>query len=139
MAIRDLGLHRPPSLASRARRVARAPTFVQLAGLAVAALVLLPVAYLAIRTFTGDGNAFDLIFRARTGLILLRSLLLVVIVTAGSVAVAVPIAWLTTRSDLPARRLCASLRSLGMTTSRTRCVLTRRKRKCWTACGLSLR
>ena len=80
------------------------PTPLHLAGLAVAALVALPIIYLIVRTFSGDSSASELIFRARTAEILFRSIALVTIVTAGSIALAVPMAWLTLRTDLPLKR-----------------------------------
>lgn len=80
-------------------------TLLHLVGIAVAALVLLPIIYLGIRTFTADTSAVDLIFRQRTAEILLRSILLVGLVTTGSVLIAVPMAWLTLRTNLPFRNL----------------------------------
>src|SRR3712207_7050337 len=47
--------------------------------------------------------------RAKTLAILIRSVLLAGGTTAASVAVAVPLAWLTTRTDLPGRRAWATL------------------------------
>ncbi len=90
-------------------RPGRAPRLnpLHLAGIAVAALVVLPVIYLVVRTFSGDSSAVDLIFRMRTAEILFRSVLLVAIVTAGSIAIAVPMAWLTLRTDLPLKRFWA--------------------------------
>ncbi|MCH7735036.1 MAG: iron ABC transporter permease [Chloroflexi bacterium] len=90
-------------------RPGRAPrlTPLHLAGIAVAALVALPVIYLVVRTFSGDSSAAELIFRTRTAEILFRSILLVAIVTAGSIAIAVPMAWLTLRTDLPLKRFWA--------------------------------
>jgi iron(III) transport system permease protein len=77
------------------------------AGLLVGAAVLLPVAYLVVRAFGAADSTADVLFRARSGAIIVRSLLLVAVVTAGSVAIAVPAAFLTTRSDLPWRRFWA--------------------------------
>jgi len=80
-------------------------TLLHLVGIAIAALVLLPIIYLAIRTFSADASAADLIFRQRTAEILFRSILLVGLVTAGSISIAVPMAWLTLRTNLPLRNL----------------------------------
>ena len=55
-----------------------------------------------------------MLFRARTAQILLRSVLLVTTVTATSVAIAVPLAWLTVRTDLPFRRLWGVLTALPL-------------------------
>ena len=67
--------------------------------------VALPVVYLAVRTIDDGEAAWDIIFRSRTAEILLRSILLIVCVTAGSIAIALPLAWLTVRTDLPFRRM----------------------------------
>ena len=76
--------------------------------------MILPVVYLSIRTFGAGEEAWDLIFRSRTLYILLRSLLLVATVTAASVAIALPLAWLTVRTDLPYRRLWSVLTTLPL-------------------------
>ena len=63
-----------------------------------------PIAYLILRTMGVGTEVWDLLFRSRTFDILVRSAVLVVAVTGASVAIAVPLAWLTTRTDLPLRR-----------------------------------
>ena len=63
----------------------------------------LPLVYLSIRGLGAGVEFWDLLFRIRTLQILLRSALLVAAVTGASVAIAVPLAWLTTRTDLPMR------------------------------------
>lgn len=75
-----------------------------LAGLAIAAAVALPVAYLAITVAGSLGEAADTIWRERTLRLVLRSVGLAAAATAGSIALALPLAWLTARTDLPARR-----------------------------------
>ena len=70
----------------------------------VGALLLLSPAYLAIRTFGVGAEAADALFRMRVLEILFRTLLLVLAVTGASVALAIPLAWLTVRTDLPMRR-----------------------------------
>src|SRR3712207_9376622 len=65
----------------------------------------LPLVYLALRAFEDWGEVvFEVILRAKTLAILIRSVLLAGVTTTASVAVAVPLAWLTTRTDLPGRR-----------------------------------
>ncbi len=83
----------------------RPPAVVWLPALAVAGAMVLPLAYLAIRAFGADDSLWDILFRSRTGAILGRSVLLVVSVTGASIALAVPLAWLTSRTDIPCRRL----------------------------------
>ena len=85
----------------------RPPALVWLAGIAVgAALVLAPV-YLLVRTAGAGTEAWDLLFRMRVLETLARTLLLVVSVTAGCIALAVPLSWLTVRTDLPWRKVWA--------------------------------
>jgi iron(III) transport system permease protein len=69
----------------------------------VAALGVLPIAYLALLAASSQ-DALDLVLRDRTIGVLLRTLALAVTVTSASVVIGIPIAWLTTRSDLPGRR-----------------------------------
>ena len=73
--------------------------------LLVGSALILPLVYLAIRTFaTGESDVLDLLFRERVAAILARTVILVVSVTLASVVLAVPLAWLTTRTDIPFRR-----------------------------------
>jgi iron(III) transport system permease protein len=75
------------------------------AGLAVAAVALLPLGYLLVRSSElGWDRVADIAASARVRGLLWRTGLLAVSVTAASVAIAVPLAWLTVRSDLPLRR-----------------------------------
>lgn len=66
--------------------------------------MLLPVVYLVIRALGAGGELWTLLLSARTATILLNSLLLAVSVTGASVALALPLAWLTVRTDLPLGR-----------------------------------
>ena len=84
------------------------------ASVGAATLLLMPVLYLLVR-FAGAGPAvWGQLITASTAATLGRTLLLALAVTAASALVAVPAAWLTTRSDLPARRLLAVLLALPM-------------------------
>ena len=82
--------------------------------LLVGAALLLPPVYLLVRSLGGAPDLWDLLFRERVAWILGRTLLLVVAVTAASVLVSVPLAWLTARTDLPLRRTWAVLTSLPL-------------------------
>ena len=94
----------PPRAAARAGASRPAPpAWLAGAGLVVALLGLLPIAYLAVLAGSSD-DALGLVLRDRTIGVLGRTLLLAATVTSASVVVGVPIAWLTTRTDLPARR-----------------------------------
>ncbi len=75
---------------------------------------MLPLVYLVVRTFDGGGDVWDLLFRQRVAAILGRTILLVATVTAASVALALPLAWLTTRTDLPFRRAWVVLSALPL-------------------------
>ena len=72
----------------------------------IALAMLLPLAYLLYRAVgVGLPAATDLLARIRTLQILWNSLLLTCSVTTLSLALALPLAWLTTRTDLPGRRI----------------------------------
>ena len=74
--------------------------------LMIALAMLLPMVYLVYRAGgAGLNEAVDLMARIRTVRILWNSFLLVACVTALSIAVALPLAWLTERTDLPGRRV----------------------------------
>ncbi|MBA2373644.1 MAG: iron ABC transporter permease, partial [Chloroflexi bacterium] len=81
-----------------------APRILVAAGLVVAGLALLPLVYLVVRAAGVDGSSLDLVFRPRTVAVVMSTVALAVLVGAGTVAVGVPLAWLTTRTDLPGRR-----------------------------------
>ncbi|HUF07170.1 MAG TPA: iron ABC transporter permease [Candidatus Binatia bacterium] len=84
-------------------RPAAPPAWLVGAGVLIALLGLLPIGYLLVLAGSSE-DAIPLLLRERTLGVLLRTLLLAATVTAASVLVGVPIAWLTSRSDLPARR-----------------------------------
>ena len=74
--------------------------------LLIALGMLLPMAYLIYRASgVGVSEAINLLARIRTVRILWNSFLLVVGVTTLSTALALPLAWLTERTDLPGRRV----------------------------------
>jgi len=78
---------------------------VAVAGLMVAVGALLPLGYLVVRgSELGWERVADIAFSARARGLLWRTGLLATTVTASSVVIAVPIAWLTVRTDLPLRR-----------------------------------
>lgn len=71
----------------------------------VVAAMLLPIGYLVIRSLEGGLAGFaEVLLREQTLAVLLRSIALSAAVTAASVAIAVPLAFLTARTDLPGRR-----------------------------------
>lgn len=90
------------------------PPWLAGAGALVALVGLVPIAYLAILTAGAGGEAVGLLLRERTLGVLFRTVLLAATVTAAAVLIGVPIAWLTTRSDLPGRRWWAVLTALPL-------------------------
>lgn len=98
----------------RMGRWTRAPAVIWVPALAVALVLALPLVYLVIRTVGAGDDAWALLFRWRTVMILLRTVALVVTVTAASVAIAVPVAWLTVRSNLPWPRFWSVVAALPL-------------------------
>jgi iron(III) transport system permease protein len=114
-------LGRPPApvaAPARERRPGRKPAaspVTAVAAVAVALVALLPVVYLVLRARdVGLPGATDLVFTTRTLHLLVRSLGLAAAVTASAVLIGVPVGWLTTRSDLPGRRLFTVLTALPL-------------------------
>jgi len=71
----------------------------------VALAMLLPLAYLLLRTGTvGWENALNLLLRTRTLQVIGNSAGLAAAVTVASLLISLPLAWLTVRSDLPWRK-----------------------------------
>jgi len=83
-------------------------------GAVIGAIVLLPVAYLVVRASEADSDSWNLILRMRTVWLALRSLGLAAAVTLAAIAIGVPAAWLTARTDLPGRRIWTLLLALPL-------------------------
>lgn len=95
------------------RLLAGAPLLWLAAGLTVA-LMLLPILYLVVRAAGAGEAAWEALWRVRTLQTLWRTLALSGAVTTASALIAVPLAWLTTRTDLPLRRVWAVLTPLPL-------------------------
>lgn len=80
----------------------------------VAALILLVPIYLLLRVGTSWSEAWQTLSQPRTLEILGNTLGLAVAVTAASALIAVPLAWLTTCTDLPGKRLWAVIVALPL-------------------------
>lgn len=96
-----------------ARRRIPAPTLI--AALIVAIAAASPAMYLLLRA--GDGgwsSAWRTLTDGRTASLLIRTAALSATVTAASVAIGVPLAWLTVRTDLPLRRTLSALTALPL-------------------------
>ena len=90
------------------------PAVILVPAIFVGAILLLPLIYLVVRSLDSGGDLFDLLLRERVGLILGRTILLVGTVTLSSIAIALPLAWLTTRTNLPFRRVWVVLSALPL-------------------------
>ncbi|MEZ0234239.1 MAG: ABC transporter permease [Actinomycetota bacterium] len=92
----------------------RAPVPLQAAALGVTALVLLPIVYLVARALEADASSWRLIMRWRTVSLTLHTIGLAVAVTLAATAIGVTLAWLAVRSDMPGRRVWATLFALPL-------------------------
>ncbi len=91
----------------------RAPLPLVLAAGVVVGALLLPLAYLVIRV-AGSGRALEILGEASTWRLVWNTVLLAVGVVTASVLVGVPLAWLVTRTDLPARRVWSAAGALPL-------------------------
>ncbi len=82
--------------------------------LAVGLLCLVPPAYLLIRALGSWGAASETILSRATLEITIRTVALAATVTAASIAISLPLAWLVERSDLPGRRVLGVLAALPL-------------------------
>lgn len=82
----------------------RTPIFVGALALGVAMLMLLPVVYLAVRA-SEHGTLIETLTADTTTAALVRTITLASAVCGGALAISLPAAWLTARTDLPFRRL----------------------------------
>ena len=83
-------------------------------GLVVGLASALPALYLVVAVLDDARAALDAVLTSRTLGLITRSLGLAAAVTVAAIAIAVPLAWLTVRSDLPGRRAWATLATLPL-------------------------
>lgn len=76
----------------------------QVVSLAVVAVVMIPIVYLVIGAVSAGGEGLEYLIRARTLRVVGNSISLMAAATLFATLIAVPFAWLTSRSDLPWRR-----------------------------------
>ena len=88
--------------------------YIWLPAAVIALLMLLTPGYLLLRTLESGGSALDILLTLRTLGILLRTALLMALVTLGCVVLGVSLAWLTLRTDLPFRGLFGTLTALPL-------------------------
>lgn len=102
-------------LANLRARFARVPRGLTVLAGAIALLVVSPLAWLVLAGLSVDPDrALELLFMERTRETAANSVLLMVAVTAGGVTLGVPLAILTTLTDLPYRRLWTVLVALPL-------------------------
>src|SRR5215207_6407107 len=99
---------------SRLLGAKRPPALLLGLGLAVALAAALPALYLVVVVVGESSVAADAVLNSRSLGLVVRTLGLAAAVTATAVAIAVPLAWLTVRSDLPGRRAWATLATLPL-------------------------
>ncbi|MDM9384242.1 iron ABC transporter permease [Chlorogloeopsis sp. ULAP01] len=96
-------------------KAVRPPLFLTLAAAIVAVAIALPLVYLVIRTAgIGGEELWQLLSRPRNLMIFVNSAVMAAIVTFFSALIAVPLAFLTVRTDLPGRRLWLLLTTLPL-------------------------
>ncbi|MGI9622582.1 MAG: iron ABC transporter permease, partial [Acidimicrobiales bacterium] len=83
----------------------RAPLALRLLGVVLAVAFAFPAAYLVWRNFTSDADPGGLLFSDRTLEPLWRTLRLAVLVSGSAAVLGTSLAWLTNRTNLPARRM----------------------------------
>ena len=83
-------------------------------GLVIGLAAALPGLYLVVAVLDDTSGAVDAVMTSRTLGLVTRSLGLAAAVTVAAIAIAVPLAWLTVRSDLPGRRAWATLATLPL-------------------------
>ena len=81
----------------------RPPAVIWVPAVVIAVLLLTAPVYLVVRTLGAGSEAADLIFSPRTLWVVWRTVLLMTAVMIGCIVIAAPLAWLTVRTDLPAR------------------------------------
>lgn len=92
----------------------RPPAPLVLVAAAIVGLVALPLAYLVVRAIEGGGRAWDVLSSRGLLELVVDTGVLVVAVTSTAVAVGLPLAWLTTRTDIPWRGFWATAAALPL-------------------------
>ena len=100
---------------TRVRSGAPDAPLVGLLGLLVGVGAALPLGYLVFRAWElGFVETWEVLRSGRTRELLVDTIVLAALVTAASNAIALPLAWLTTRTDLPGRRLWVIVTALPL-------------------------
>lgn len=92
-------------LAIRGRAASGRPSVAMMAiAVLVVLLAVVPLAYLILRAADGGADALTPLLRPRTLELVVSTLALGLTVAIGAIGIGVPLAWLTVRTDMPARR-----------------------------------
>lgn len=90
------------------------PLWIVLPAVAIAFLELLPLLYLATRALPAADGSWTMLWRPKTLTVLVNSVLLSGAVAVASVLLGVPLAWMTTRSDLPGSAVWRTLLAMPL-------------------------
>jgi iron(III) transport system permease protein len=96
------------------RQGERPPLWIVIPAVLVTLFELLPLLYLVARTLDAGEDGWDMLFRSRTLDIVLNTAVLAGAVAVSTVAIAVPLAWLTSRTDLPGRAFWSTAAALPL-------------------------
>ena len=96
-------LTRGKSRVAAGRQGERPPLWIVLPAVLVTLFELLPLLYLVARTLNAGENGWRVMLRSRTLEVVLNTAVLAGAVAISTIAIAVPLAWLTSRTDLPGR------------------------------------
>jgi iron(III) transport system permease protein len=80
----------------------------------VALFELLPLLYLVVRTLDAGENGWRFLLRSRTLEVVLNTAVLAGAVAISTIAIGVPLAWLTSRTDLPGRAFWSTAAALPL-------------------------
>jgi iron(III) transport system permease protein len=102
------------SRAGAGRQIERPPLWIVLPAVLVTLFELLPLLYLVARTLDAGENGWRMLLRSRTLEVVLNTAVLAGAVAVSTIAIAVPLAWLTSRTDLPGRAFWSAAASLPL-------------------------
>jgi iron(III) transport system permease protein len=102
------------SRAGADRQVERPPLWIVLPAVLVTLFELLPLLYLVARTLDTGENGWRFLLRSRTLEVVFNTAALAGAVAISTIAIAVPLAWLTSRTDLPGRAFWSAAASLPL-------------------------
>src|SRR5215213_7383103 len=96
------------------RQSERPPLWIVLPAVLVTLFELLPLLYLVARTLDSGQDGWRMLLRSRTFEVVLNTAVLAGAVAVSTIAIAVPLAWLTSRTDLPWRAFWSTAASLPL-------------------------